>query len=245
MKNEKIFKEVLKVISIAAYSQNEEMFQSLSSMVEEFFLQQYKKISSLYRFDQRYKSLDCPESFDVFMIDLEADFSYLTIDNSESYFIFIGNNLSKIVLNNNACHNFYVKTPVDKEKIFQILNYIKHVIQKEYVTLSTIDGDTRLRLDELNYIDIQKRNLCYHLTDKTSCQSSTLTTSFLKAIQPLDQHKSLLFIKPSLLINILKVKTIDTNRIIFDNGDIYYCSTPQRKIIEARWHYVNDFINTL
>lgn len=165
------------------------------------------------------------------------------IENSNTYYIFIGNDLSKIVLKNNACNNYFVQKPVDYKKLDEILFHIRKKIQNNFICIQTIEGDQRLKISELNYVNIEGRNLCYHLTDGTKTNSTTLTTSFIKAITPLDQHELLLFIKPSLLINISKIKIVDTNRIIFDNKDWMPVSSPQRKIIKEEWEAFHDFDN--
>lgn len=165
------------------------------------------------------------------------------IEDSKTYYIFIGNDLSKIILKNNACNNYFVQKPIDYKKLDEILFHIRKKIQNSFICIQTIEGDWRLQINELNYVNIEGRNLCYHLTDGTTTNSATLTTSFKKAITPLDQHELLLFIKPSLLINISKIKIIDTNRIIFDNNDWMPVSTPQRKIIKEEWETFHDFDN--
>lgn len=166
-----------------------------------------------------------------------------TIEDSTTYYIFIGNDLSKIVLKNNACNNYFVQKPVDYEKLDEILFHIRRKIQNNFICIQTTEGDQRLQINELNYVNIEGRNLCYHLANGTKTNSATLTTSFKKAITPLDQHELLLFIKPSLLINISKVKIVDTNRIIFDNDDWMPVSTLQRKIIKEEWEDFHDFDN--
>lgn len=73
--------------------------------------------------------------------------------------------------------------------------------------------------------------------------SLTLTSSFYNAITPLDKLESLIFLKPSLLINLTKVKTIGTNTVIFEDGDTLYLSNPNVKKIKEAWKEFFNFEN--
>ena len=59
---------------------------------------------------------------------------------------------------------------------------------------------------QLNYINIVKRCLSYHLKDGTMLDGQSLRVSFEKAIDPLQERPSFLFLAPSLLINLNEIK---------------------------------------
>lgn len=179
---------------------------------------------------------------DIFIVNTE-NYDTTIIDNTKAYFVFVGNDLSKVIINNNACNNYFIKSPLDFEKVDEILLHIRKKIQNNFIVVQTGEGDMKLQINELNYIDIFGRTLCYHLCNKEERYSSTLTTSFKKAIAPLDKHDLLLFIKPSLLINISKIRIIDTNKITFENGDSIPVASTQRKIIQKEWEQFYDFDN--
>lgn len=178
----------------------------------------------------------------IFIVNMD-NYDKTVIDNINSYFIFIGDDLSKIVINNNASNNYFIKRPLDFDKIDEILFHIRKKIQNNFIVVQTNEGELRLRICDLNYISIEGRALAYHLNNKEIFYSNTLTKSFVKAISPLDKHDLLLFIKPSLLINITKIRIIDTNRIIFDNGEILPVASTHKKIIQEEWEKYHDFDN--
>lgn len=178
----------------------------------------------------------------IFIVNID-NYDITVIDNTKGYFIFVGNDLSKIIINNNACNNYFIQNLKDLKKLDEILLHIRKKVQNNFIVVQTSEGDMKLQINELNYIDISGRTLCYHLTNKEEHYSSTLTTSFKKAISPLDEHDLLLFLKPSLLINVSKIKIIDTNKITFENGDWMPVATTQRKIIQEEWEAFHDFDN--
>lgn len=187
-----------------------------------------------------------PPNFDIYIIDIDTFYEKLVIDNAnKSYFIFVGNNLSNIFINNEMANNYFITHPIDGDKLKEIIEHIRKKIQRNCIVVRTVDGITKLSINEVNYINIEDRNLCYHLTSGVKEYSYTLTTSFKKAITPLDQHDLLCFLPPSLLINITKIRTIGTNYVDFENKERFYVSVPQRKAIQEQWEEFNNFDNLI
>ena len=92
----------------------------------------------------------------------------------------------------------------------------------------------------LNYVNIVKRCLCYHLADGTMFDGQVLRTAFEKAIDPLQYHKSgaFLFLAPSLLINVGEIKILNGDHIIFENDDVlYFPKKAYDKVREAWLNY--------
>ena len=67
----------------------------------------------------------------------------------------------------------------------RIIKEIKQKVQDDHIVIKISGGEKRIRANELNYINIVQRCLCYHLTDGTMFDGQTLRTSFEKAISPL------------------------------------------------------------
>lgn len=116
-------------------------------------------------------------------------------------------------------------------------------MSKDFIIARTKTKDSKVLIKQLNYINIEKRNLCYHLVDNETKQGVTLTTTFYRAITPLDQFESLVFIRPSLLVNVSNIAEICTNKIIFEDGDILYLPRAKRQIIHEEWIKYHNFIN--
>lgn len=235
------------MITIAICGKNPEFDKKRLQKIIEDLLGPNKNAYKILIFSSLSESEDIvPSAFDIYIIDITTPYEKLVIDNSnKSYFIFVGNDLTNIFMNNEMANNYFITNPVDGNKIKEIIMHIRKKIQKSSVVVQTVKGITKLRIHEVNYIDIEDRSICYHLTNNTKEYSSTLTTSFKKAITPLDTHDLLLFLSPSLLMNITKIRTIGTNYIIFENGDKLYVSVTQRKIIQSHWEEFNQFDNLL
>lgn len=141
--------------------------------------------------------------------------------------------------------DYFLAKPIDIEEFILILKKIKRKIQDDNIIIKIPAGERRVRANNLNYINIVKRCLCYHLKDGTVFDGQTLRTSFEKAISPLQHHKSksLLFLPPSLLINIGEIKIVNSNNIIFENDDILYFPKKAYETIREAWINYNRFVN--
>lgn len=110
---------------------------------------------------------------------------------------------------------------------------------KEIVTKLIIipakEGDKKIGLDNLNYVDIEQRSLCYHLKSGDIKARCILRTSFLKATEPYVYNDNLVFLKPSLLINVDNIDFLDKDHLIFTNGDILYFPRTRYEEIYERW----------
>ena len=61
--------------------------------------------------------------------------------------------------------NYFITKPYDKVELVEILNEIKDDIRQESVIIKIPSGERRVRINDLNYINIVRRCLCYHLKD--------------------------------------------------------------------------------
>lgn len=125
--------------------------------------------------------------------------------------------------------------PLDSTEILEVLKEIKQTIQYDNVVIKMANGERRIRVNHLNYVNIVKRCLCYHLTDGTMFDGQTLRTSFEKAINPLQNNKTFLFLPPSLLINIGEIKIVNSDNIVFENDDVLYFPKKQYDTVREAW----------
>jgi hypothetical protein len=104
------------------------------------------------------------------------------------------------------------------------------------IIIPTVTGDKRMSLDCLNYIDIEQRSLCYHLLDENLKARHVLRTSFQKAIEGLLGNNHLLFLRPSLLINVDNVEFLTKDHMVFINGDVLYYPKKNYLEIYEKWN---------
>ena len=182
-----------------------------------------------------------PSRYDVYFIDMdtEEDSAVLgeqlrKIDRG-SKFVYMSINPNKAQRATKARCDYFITKPFDKIEIIEILTEIKQDIKQDSFIIKIPSGERRVRVNDLNYVNIVRRCLCYHLKDGNMFDGQTLRSSFEKAIHPLEEHNSLMFLPPSLLINLNEIKIINKDHLIFENDDILYFPMKQQEVLRKAW----------
>lgn len=206
-------------------------------------------IAKVSYFNDPESFITIPKSYDIYIMDMDSADDVLelrkkikTIDTGAHY-IYYSSDSSNAHLAAKAHVNYYLMKPIDKEELLQVLKEVKQIIQEDNIIIKIAGGERRLRVNHLNYINIVKRCLCYHLTDGTVFDGQTLRSSFEKAIDPLHTHKPLLFLPPSTLINIGEIKALHNDHIIFENDDILYFPKKQYDTVHKAWINYSRIVN--
>ena len=110
------------------------------------------------------------------------------------------------------------------------------------VTALPHEGDKRIFVKDLNYIDINYRNLCFHEISQ-NITGSILRKSFEKEVQSYLQHDELFFLKPGQVINVSNIDKLANDHIVFRNGAVLYY--PKSKYNELRkywkqYYFIDD-----
>ena len=63
--------------------------------------------------------------------------------------------------------DYFITKPYDKDELVEILMEIRKEIKEDSIIIKIPSGDRRVRINNLNYINIVRRCLCYHLKDGT------------------------------------------------------------------------------
>ena len=238
------------MLSIAIYSNNKSIITRLKSIIQDFLIE-IKAMSKVSVFSDPEKFITAHKSYDIYIMDMDSKDDTIELGkkimeiDGGSYFIYLGKDMNDIRKALKLHINYYLLKPIETEDLLRILKIIKRKIQDDTIVIQIPTGDRRVRANNLNYINIVKRCLCYHLKDGTMFDGQTLRSSFEKAISPLQFHKSksFLFLPPSLLINIGEVKIVNGDHVIFENDDILYFPKKAHDTVREAWTNYNRFIN--
>ena len=190
-----------------------------------------------------------PNRYDVYFMDMDST-NDATVLGKNRRLIDEGGQFVYMSINPNVAHiaakvrsDYFITKPFDKEEIAEILNEIKKEIKEDSIIIKIPSGERRVRINNLNYINIVRRCLCYHLKDGAMFDGQTLRSSFEKAIDPLHKHKSFIFLAPSLLINLGEIKIINKDNIVFENDDVLYFPMKQYDNLRTAWINYNRIID--
>ena len=181
-------------------------------------------------------------SADVCLLDYKAflengDILLKWKDENNIKFIFITSDIKDIIdIMQNHPEQYLILSPVEEESLIKVFENLKSKIKRIAIIAKLAhQEDKRIYVKDLNYINITKRNLRYHLADGREYDSQTLRQSFSKEISPLLIKPELYFIQPSLLVNMTNIETLWDDHMQFENGDIIYYPKTAYEKLKAAW----------
>lgn len=129
----------------------------------------------------------------------------------------------------------YVPKPLTQSIIQGILMEAIAKYEVKQTMVNTKNGYIKIDVGDINYIDITRRNLCYHLIDNSEIISVTIRKSFSTYIGAFQYNPNFLFIEPAFLINLGQIAKLDLDRVTFKNDAIVYINKKQYEKIYAAW----------
>lgn len=160
------------MLSIAIYSDQEDV-KDLKSLIQDFLIEN-KVMAKVSVFNSSHEFIVVPDSFDVYIMDMDSQDDVLSlgqemtdIDITGKFIYISSHNIDNIHKAAKAQVDYYVEKPIEKESLFKILSKIRKEVKEDSIIIKSALGERRIRVSNLNYIDIVKRCLCYHLKDGT------------------------------------------------------------------------------
>lgn len=206
-------------------------------------------MAKVYCFNNQDTLITTPNSFDIYVMDMDSDIDTLSLGkqmyaiDQGSKFIYISSNPENAHKAAKAYVDYFLIWPLDEAELKEVLLKIKKSIQDDCIIIPVPGGEKRIRANLLNYIDIEKRCLCYHLKDGNMFDGQTLRGSFEKAIHPLQEHPGFLFLAPSLLINVGEISSVYTDHLVFENNDVLYFPRRAYDLVHNTWKNYSRVIN--
>ena len=228
------------MLSIAIYSDQETDVLALKSIIQDFLIAN-KIMAKLSHFQKGEDLILVPTRYDIYIMDMDSSEDTIALGKTMmdieagSRFIYMSSDTTKAYSVFKLHADYFLEKPIDIQDFHTILTRIKQKIQEDNIIIKIPTGERRIRSNNLNYINIVKRCLCYHLRDGAMFDGQTLRTSFEKAIYPLQNSQMFLFLPPSLLINLSEIKIVNSDNIIFENEDVVYFPKKSYDIVREAW----------
>lgn len=115
---------------------------------------------------------------------------------------------------------FYLLKPVEKEKIFQVLDSAVEKLNRRRnsaVVISTANGPRRILLENIRYVERVGRCMRYYCTDG-AVDSRTLRTSFRESAESLLADPRFCLCGASFILNFQYVTGVNGQTAMLDNG---------------------------
>ena len=109
-----------------------------------------------------------------------------------------------------------------------------------YIIIKTKEGNTRISLHNLLYVELSKRILVYHLDDGSALESLYLRIPFADAMQDILLDKNFIQCGASLVVNISTISTVTNEDVTFTNNEKAYFSKKSCNEIRTAWTNYNQ-----
>jgi DNA-binding LytR/AlgR family response regulator len=145
---------------------------ALNTLIQNYLIDT-KTVAKVSIFHNPEDVIIVPNRYDVYFLDMDSEKSAIDLGKKMreidrgSEFVYMSANPNVAHIAAKARSNYFITKPFDKEDIDEILTEIKSEIRQDSIIIKIPSGDRRVRLNNLNYINIVRRCLCYHLKDGT------------------------------------------------------------------------------
>lgn len=115
----------------------------------------------------------------------------------------------------------YILKPIAADDLYKTLDdALKDFSNKadRFIVVKTKEGNSRISLNNILYIQLNKRILVYHLTDGSTLESIYLRIPFADAIQDLLLDKNFVQCGAGIAVNLSLVATVTTEDVTFTNN---------------------------
>ena len=106
-------------------------------------------------------------------------------------------------------------------------------LDERFVMINMRRGYRKIKIDDINYINIEQRNLCFHTVNNENIMSRCLRQSFINETKFIMKFNELYLIGNTLIVNLKNIKSIYPNYIEFINGaQIYYPNKYYKELLK-------------
>ena len=137
----------------------------------------------------------------------------------------------------------YILKPIDKNELFTTLDEVTSLLStqaQKSIIVKTKDGDIRLAINDILYVDMTKRMPAYHLTDNRTVESITIRTTFAEAVQDLLNDERFVLSTASSAVNLHYITMVEKDSVLFQNGSQFYIGVRACRQLRSVW---SDFWN--
>ena len=242
-------KEVEYVIKIAVCNSTQDETIMLRDTIRDYLIN-HKIVVKMVTFDTLEDLMATLEKFDIYLIDdndaMDSIISYHKVIKEyapDSRIIYMSDTPAAAYTAVKLHADGYLLKPIDIEDLKETIEFLIKTIRMEHVILRTSTGSRRVKTVDLNYVNIVKRCMCYHLADGSMFDSQTLRQSFAKALGPLTQHPMFIFVSPASLINMANVKEVKEDHVVFENLESTSYPVRLHDEIMKLWRYWHNAYN--
>ena len=139
----------------------------------------------------------------------------------------------------------YLLKPLRKDTFFSALDDAYHALaerKEKYIIIRTKDSSIRVSLDSIEYAELCKRTVVYHLTSGKVLESISIRTAFSEAVQELLLDSRFILCGTSIVANMHYITMVEKDGLLFRNQRKVYLPRKACSDIRSAWYdfYFNE-----
>lgn len=230
------------MLSIALYDSGCDSFLDLFEKTQLYFTAVDSKKYAISCFSELELLLAYKTQFDIYIMDIgdvehqqvgliAVEQIHKTFPKAKIIYICDTNKHENHAYANGGCA--YLTKPISAEKLYNCFDKIIDTLRPEraLIPVSGLEDEVIL-VEEIAYVDIEGRNLCFHFKDGSKVTSVSIRSAFTKEVAKFINIKELFFATTTLLVNLNYIKGFGKNKIIFKNGQELYTTEKAIKLIK-------------
>lgn len=221
--------------------------EALLALLEQYRIEKLPalSISSFSRADELLKNLEYSEEYEIYILDVlmpgmngielgkqlrehSADCRIFYLSSSREYAV----DAFKVQASD------YLLKPVNKDELFAMLDKVtaqlSEKLEKKLLVRSK-DSNQMINYDNIQYAELDGKNIVYHLTSGTSVTGPAIRTSFAEAAQELLNDRRFKLCGPSKLVNLHHITCVESDALVFRNGVKLYISKRASREMLSVW----------
>ncbi len=133
---------------------------------------------------------------------------------------------------------YYLIKPVEKEKLYEVLDKaVGNLLNQrsKSISVKTKNSTQRLLLDNIYYVELVSKALCFHMRDGSTVTSVSQRVSFSEAVIPLLEDNRFSQCGASFVINLFYVKSIEKDSLVFSDDKRLTIPKNASATLRAKW----------
>ena len=132
----------------------------------------------------------------------------------------------------------YLLKPINTEALYAVLKKASDKIQKrcsKSILIKTKYDTRRLNFDDIYYVELVRKSLCFHMINGETVVSTSQRISFMEAVAQLFTDDRFAPCGASFAINLFYIKSIEKNNVIFTDETILEVPKKAGITLKTKW----------
>ena len=133
----------------------------------------------------------------------------------------------------------YILKPLKRENFHAALDEAAASIvakKEKSLIVKTNESSVKLNLNNILYAQLERRTICYHLSDGSAVESILIRTAFSEAVQELLRDKRFVLCGASIVANLHHITMVEKDALLFTNRFKLFIPRKASGTIRSAWY---------